>query len=73
MSIYNSIVSCKLNYVQTDATTSNIVWPKMLGVIVSVLAVLCKRMQQVPTMLGLALHRGKFTTHTTLKKLQDHA
>ena len=73
MSIYNSIVSCKLNYVQTDATTSNIVWPKMLGVIVSVLAVVCKRMQQVPTMLGLALHRGKFTTHTTLKKLQDHA
>ena len=45
----------------------------MLGVIVSVLAVVCKRMQQVPTMLGLALHRGKFTTHTTLKKLQDHA
>ena len=55
MSIYNSMLSCKLNYVQTDATTSNIVWPKMLGVIVSVLAVVCKRMQQVPTMLGLAL------------------
>ena len=65
-SIYNSIVSCKLNYVQTDATTSNIVWPKMLGVIVSVLAVVCNRMQQLPTMSEPALHSVKFTTHTTL-------
>ena len=31
----------------------------MLGVVACVLAVVCKRMQQLPTMLGPALHRGK--------------
>ena len=40
----------------TDATTPNIVAPTMLGVVACVLAVVCKRMQQLPTMLGPAVH-----------------
>ena len=51
---------------QTDATTPNIVAPTMLGVVACVLAVVCKRMQQLPTMLRQQcweLHRGKDTTH----------
>ena len=44
---------------QTDPTTPNIVAPTMLGVVACVLAVVCKRMQQLPTMLGPAVHRGK--------------
>ena len=31
------------------------------------LAVVCKRMQQLPTMLGPAVHRGKDTTYKTLE------
>ena len=46
---------------QMDATILNIVAPRMLGIVASVLAVECKRMQQVPTMLGAAVHRGKDT------------
>ena len=49
-----------------DATTPNIVAPTMLGVVVCLLAVGCKRMQQLPTMLGPALHRWKDTTHKSL-------
>ena len=48
---------------QTDVTTPNIVAPAMLGVVACVLAVVCKRMQQLLTMLGPAVHRGKDTTH----------
>ena len=55
-----------LTNMQMDATTHNIVGPRMLGVVASVLAVVCKRMQQLPTMLGLAVHRGKDTTHKSL-------
>ena len=51
---------------QTDATTPNIVAPTMLGVVACVLAVVCKWMQQLPTMLGPAVHRGKDTTHKSL-------
>jgi len=29
-------------------------------------AVMCKRMQQLPTMLGPVVHRGKDTTHKSL-------
>ena len=36
------------------------------SVAASVLAVVCKRMQQLPTMLGPAVHRGKDTTHKKL-------
>ena len=50
----------------TGATTPNIVAPTMLGVVASVLAVMCKRMQQIPTMLGPTVHRGKDTTHKSL-------
>ena len=59
-------VTVELGCVQTDATTSNIVAPTMLGVVASVLAVVCKRMQQFPTMLRPTAHRGKDTTHKTL-------
>ena len=40
-------------------------------VVACVLAVVCKRMQQLPTSLGPAVHRGKNTTHksTTLEEL----
>ena len=59
---YKLILGC----VQTGATTPNIVAPAMLGVVVCVLAVVCKRMQQLPTSLGPAVHRGKNTTHKSL-------
>ena len=49
-----------------DATTPNIVAPTMLGVAAYVLAVVGKCMQQLPTMLGPAVHRGKDTTHKSL-------
>ena len=49
-----------------DATTPNIVVPTMLGVVASMLAVVCKPMQQLPTMLGPAVHHGKDTTHKPL-------
>ena len=56
------------SYVQTDATIRNIIKPKTLGVIASVLAVVCKRMKHFPTItLGPALHCGKDTTHNTLE------
>ena len=55
-----------LSYVQTNATTPNIVGPTMLGVAASALAVVCKRMQQLPTMLGPAVHRGKDIAHKSL-------
>ena len=47
---------------KADKTTLNIVAPTMLGVVASVLAVVCKRMQQLPTMLRPAVHRGNNTT-----------
>ena len=37
------------SYVQTDATSPNIVAPTMLGIAASVLAVLCKRLRQLLT------------------------
>ena len=49
----------QLGCVQTGATTPNIVAPTML-------AVVCKRMQQLPTSLGHEVHRGKNTTHKSL-------
>ena len=55
-----------LGCAQTDATTPNIVAPTMLRVVASVLAVVCKWMQQLPTMFGRAVHRGKDTTHKSL-------
>ena len=46
-----------------DQTTPNIGGPTMMGVVASVLAVMCKRVQQLLTMLGHAVHRGEDTTH----------
>ena len=55
-----------LGCVQTGATTPNVVAPTLLGVVACVLAVVCKRMQQLPTSLGPAVHRGKNATHKSL-------
>ena len=44
---------------QTDATTPNTVAPTMLGVVVCVLAVVCKRMQQLPTIWDLQCMVGR--------------
>ena len=52
-----------LSYMQKDATTPNIVGLTMSEDVVFVLVMVCKRMQQLPTMLGPAVHRGKDTTH----------
>ena len=51
MQLIKVILSC----VQMDATT-------MLGVVGCVLVVVCKRMQQLPTILGPAVHSGKDTS-----------
>ena len=56
---------------KTDATTPNIVRPTMLGIVACVLAVVCRRMQQLPTMLGPAVHRGKDTTHKSLQTMRN--
>ena len=50
-----------------EQTTPNIGGPTMMGVVASVLAVMCKRMQRLLTMLGPAGHRWKDTTHNTLE------
>ena len=62
-----SYLSSLLSYVQTDATTLSIVGPTTLGVVAFVLAMKCKQKQQLPTMLGPAVHHGKDTTHKTLE------
>jgi len=49
----------QIGCVQIDATTPNTIAPTMLGIVACVLAVVCKRMQQLPTMLGPAVHRGR--------------
>ena len=41
----------------------------MLGVAASVLAVVCKQMQQLQAMLGPAVHRGKGITYKTLETM----
>ena len=41
-------------------------WPTSPNIVARVLPVVCKRMQQLPTMLGPAVHRGKDTTHKSL-------
>ena len=55
---------------QTDAKTPNsIVGPTIAGVVTSVLAVVCKRMQQLPTMLGHTVHREKDKTHMKIETM----
>ena len=56
-----TVLSAKTMYKRTVSA--------MLGVVTSVLAVECTRMQQLPTMLVPAVHRGKDTTHKTLKTM----
>ena len=51
---------------QTNVATPDIVGPKMLEVVASVLAVVCKQMQQLQTMMGPAVHGGDDTSHNTL-------
>ena len=41
----------------------------MLGVAASLLAVVCKQMQQLQAMLGPAVHRGKGMTYKTLETM----
>ena len=56
----------RLSYLQKNETTPNIVGPTKLWVVAFVLAVVCKRMQQLPTLLGPAVHRReKDTDHKT--------
>ena len=56
----------RLSYLQKNETTLNIVGPTKLWVVAFVLAVVCKRMQHLPTMLGPAVHRReKDTDHKT--------
>ena len=57
------------SYVQTDGITRNIVGPTMLEVVASVLVVVGKRIQQLPAMLGPAVHRGTDTTQKTLETM----
>ena len=55
-----------LSYVQTHRTTPNIVVPTTLGVVGCILAVVCKWMQQLPTMWGPSVHHGKDTMKETV-------
>ena len=58
-----------MSYMETDAITLKIVGPTIFRVVASVLAVVCKRMQQLPTKLGPAVHRGKDKTHKALETM----
>ena len=46
-------------------------WEGELGVAASVLAVVCKQMQQLQAMLGPAVHRGKGITYKTSTMLEE--
>ena len=59
-------LACGLELRENSAATPNIVWPKMLEVVASVLVVVCKQMQQLQTILGLAVHGGEDTSHNAL-------
>lgn len=58
-----------MSYMETDAITPKIVGPTIFRVVASVLAVVSKRMQQLPTKLGPARHRGKDTIHKALETM----
>ena len=51
--------------------TPNIVAPTILEVVACVLAVVCKRIQQLSTMLGPAVHCEKDTTHKSLYTMHN--
>ena len=56
---------------RTVATTPNYVGPTLLGVVALVLAVVCIRLQQLPTMLRPVVHHGMDTTHKTLETMYN--
>ena len=58
------LASYVISYAQTDAITPSIVGPTMLGVVASVFAVLCKRMQQFPATRNNMQQRGLQTDAT---------
>ena len=58
-----------MSYMETDAITPKIVRPTIFRVVASVLAVVSKRMQKLPTKVGPARHRGKDTTHKALETM----
>ena len=53
--------SCRHFAAPKETSSPNERWEGMLGVAASVLAVVWKQMQQLPAMLGPAVHRGKGT------------
>ena len=65
-SAFKNVYSLMLSTCKGRNELSTLLAAAVLGVDESVLAVVCKRMQQLPTMLGPAVHRGKDTTHKTL-------
>jgi len=69
ITVSSQSTNCPLSYVQTNMATPNIVGPTMLEFVASVLAVVCKQMQQLPTTLRPAVHYGKDTTHMALETM----
>ena len=59
---YDSIRNSFFKLLQMEKTTANVVGPRTLGVVASVLAVVCKRVQRLPTLLGPAVNCGKDAT-----------
>ena len=57
--------------VRTVATNPNYVGPTLLGVVAFVLAEVCIRLQQLPTMLRPVVHHGMDTTHKTLETMYN--
>ena len=55
----------------TDAPTPNNVGLTMMEVVAFVLAEVCIRLQQLPTMLRPAVHHGMDTTHKTLESMYN--
>ena len=62
---------CVGSGVQTDTATPSIGGPTMLGVVVSVLVVVCKRVQQLPTLLDI-FGVVVFVLVVVCKRIQQH-
>ena len=62
---------CAGSGVHTVATTPNYVGPTLLGVVAFVLAEVCIRLQQLPTMLRPVVHHRMDTTHKTLETMYN--
>ena len=59
-----------LSYLPKNETTPNIVGPTKLWVVAFVLAVVCKQIQHLLTMLGPAVHCGKGTDYKTSMRVR---